>query len=323
MSPISRELLQRYIQGDCSAEERDAVHRWLDENDLEDYDAELHVGNMHQRSKRQWNLLTNKLEELRPVSVPLPRQLPWRKLAAACVAVALAGAAVFYFVRTTSVQTYQTNYGEIKRVNLPDGTIVTLNACSKLSVSHGFNRQNRKVYLQGEAYFQVTSRAAVPFVVNPGAPRKASGLTVTVLGTSFDVSAFADDPTISVALKEGKVKIEPRVSGSSELVLTPGQEAVFHKNTRRLVLEGNFDRKAKLAWQGQDIYFRDADISEVLRKLERFYGVSFVTSGLDARHWQLSGEYKNQTLTDVLESLSFNYNIGYRITGQKVILFDQ
>lgn len=327
MSPISRELLNRYIQDDCTAEEREAVHRWLDENDLEDYEVAPHSGRMAHKALMNWDLLTDKLEELRPVSVPARRLFTWRKVAAACIGIALLGGGVwFYFTYKPRSLTYQTTYGEIKRINLPDGTIVTLNARSMLSITPGFNQLNRTVYLEGEAYFQVKGKAAIPFIVRPGTPKRATGLMVTVLGTSFDVSAFSDDPTIAIALKEGKVSVNPPGSGApgdGEMVLAPGEEAVFHKNSRRLVLEKKFNPKARLAWQGQDLYFQDADIAEVLRKLERFYGVSFSTTSLRSRQWHLSGEYRRQTLTDVLESLSFNYNIGYRIQGTKVILFDQ
>jgi ferric-dicitrate binding protein FerR (iron transport regulator) len=147
---------------------------------------------------------------------------------------------------------------------------------------------------------------------------------VTVLGTSFDVSAFSDDPKVAVSLKEGKVLVEAEDHGENKqqnALLTPGEQAIFTKSTANLNVS-SLNPKASFGWQNQDIFFENADIDEVLRKLQRYYGVTFDTGLLKQRHWQLTGEYKNETLAEVLESLSFNYNLKYKIEGSRVILYE-
>lgn len=329
MSPISRELLNKYIEGECSSEEEEFVHRWLDENDLDEYlpaDRQRKVG---RKERRNWRFLTEQLGELKPMAEGLAagRRFRYvRPLAAVVAALVLLGAGLLLYreVRRSRF-TYKTDFGEIKRINLADGTIVTLNARSVLRIPENFAKQGRRsVYLKGEAYFQVKHQPDHPFNVYVQQPGKRNQVTVTALGTSFDVSAFSDDPKIAVALSEGKVMVKSgNTEGTQQVVLRPGELAVFNKSSSKLVVENRFNKKEAMAWQVQDIYFKNADIGDVLRKLERFYGVSFDTGYLKPRHWQLSGEYKNQTLKDVLESLSFNYNLQYDIKGDVVTLSDE
>lgn len=328
MSPISRELLRKYIEGGCTPEEEEVVHRWLDDNDLDDYSVDDRQSRLTRKVERNWRTLTGQLEELKPlVGLGSQRRIRlWRKsLAAAALAAVLASGVLVYQRVVRSRHVYRTDFGEIKRINLPDGTIVTLNARSEMRVSGGFEKgRGRDVYLQGEAYFQVNRHQDRPFIVHTGTAHGRNGVSITALGTSFDVSAFSDDPRIAVALSEGKVLVKaPGRTGRQQAYLSPGEQAVFDKQDSRLSVKDRFDKKQAISWQVQDIYFENADIAEVLRKLERFYGVSFDTAALKPRHWQLSGEYRNQTLHDVLESLSFNYSLRYRLQGKEVILSDE
>jgi len=310
------------MQGQCTSEEESTVHRWLDENDIDHYPASYKEERSDKKLTKNWYRLTEQVNELKIAAYPGKRLKIRRLKVAAAIAgiLLLALAATWYTTQQVKrTTTYQTTYGEVKRINLSDGTIVTLNAQSALDVPERFNKSNREVHLRGEAYFQVKHHADKPFVVHAGK------LTITALGTSFDVSAFADDPEIAVALKEGKVLVKSILHqrmNTGEVMLNPGEEAVYKKNTHDLLVN-RFNDKSRLAWQAQDIYFENADINEVLRKLERFYGVRFDAHLIKPRHWQLSGEYKNQTLQDVLESLCFNYNLKYRVEGQKVILYEK
>ncbi|TAN01127.1 MAG: DUF4974 domain-containing protein [Chitinophagaceae bacterium] len=321
MSPISRELLKKYIQGKCSEEEEQMVHHWLDESDLNNYWSPAGNKKIVKKKERNWNHLTAQIAELRTVA-PEKRNTRriWVGIAAAAVGIVLVASFMWsYWSYNSKEIKYQTTYGEIKKISLPDGTTVTLNAQSSLSIRQDFDNKSRNVYLDGEAYFQVKHEANKLFVVHAGK------LSVKVLGTSFAVSAFPNDPDVAVSLKEGKVLVEApehQEKRVQHVILTPGEQAVFTKNTTGLEVD-KLNPKASFGWESQDIFFENANIDEVLRKLERYYGVSFDTQLLKSRHWQLTGEYKNETLQEVLESLSFNYNLKYKIEGQKVILYEQ
>jgi ferric-dicitrate binding protein FerR (iron transport regulator) len=320
MPPIDRTLLEKYMKGECSPQEESMVHCWLDENDVNDY-PDVHKEKRYERKGQAgWLKLVKDFDELRTHQSKknfFDKKLIWSIAAASTVLIVLS--VYLYQNRTYTFEyeaKYQTTYGEIKRINLADGTTVTLNACSALEVAKKYNSKNRKVYLEGEAYFQVKHRPGAPFIVH------TKKLSVTALGTSFDVSAFSDNPNVSVSLKEGKVLVKANTRHNGQnVVLAPGEGVICNGSTGLLQTK-KFNPKVQLAWQRQIISFEDADMQEVVRKLERFYGVEIDIKELKPRHWQLTGEYKNQTLRDVLESLSFNYNLGYKIKGKEVMLYN-
>ncbi len=321
MSPINRELLEKYIRGACTAAEEEEVLHWLDMNDSDDYPKALHAtGKYKHKENEGWRLLRIHFDELKPVALKDRLFIRKWKWAVAVTIVALVGISFYFYQNDHWVRyqnKYQTSYGEVKRVTLKDGTSVTLNAASVLSVRKGFDEKNRVVYLEGEAFFEVEKHTNLPFIVKTGR------VDVTALGTSFDVSNFKNASQISVALKEGKVAVNANDRAiKKRIVLKAGEEAVYDKAyPGELKIESKFDPKERLAWQRQVIYFKNAGMQEVINKLERFYGVDISTQGLKDKHWRLSGEYKGETLKNILESLSFNYGIGFEIEGEKVVLY--
>lgn len=316
MLPVNKELLDKYIQGQCTPEEEGQVLQWLDNNDIEDY-QDVHTDKKYNRKESAgWQQLVKHFDELQPATGRKNFFGKWMWTAAAAIAVLIVISVYFGQSRLFHYSTkYQTTYGEIKRINLADGTTVTLNAQSVLKVRKDFNGKNRSVYLSGEAYFKVTHKADKPFTVN------TDKLSVTALGTSFDVSAFSDDPEIKVSLKEGKVLVKTTARKKRQKVtLMPGESAIYKRNSMLLQTK-KFNPKIQLAWQQQIISFENAGMQEVVRKIERFYGVTIDTHLMKPRQWHLTGEYKNQTLQGVLESLSFNYKIQYKIEEDKVVLY--
>ena len=318
--PIDKELLAKYSRGQCNAQEEAMVHQWLDENDAGQY-PDAHSDFKYGRKMRgMWEKLTDQVEGLQ-LAGPLENKHNQRRTwaIAASIAVLLGLAAYFYrpiFSQTAAAYaaTYQTNYGEVKRITLEDGTAVTLNARSTLQVSRNYNDRNRLVYLSGEAYFTVKQQEALPFEV------QTTKLSVTALGTAFDVSAFPEDSQMTVSLAEGSVLVKtPEEKPNNNLILTKGEGAIY-KERSGLVKKAQFNARVNFAWQHQIIAFEDADMQEVVQKLERFYGVKFDTTRLKTRHWHLTGEYQSQSLRDVLESLRFNYNLRYQIQEDRVIL---
>lgn len=318
--PIDRDLLAKYTRGGCSAEEEEMVHQWLDQNDSDKY-PDIHGDKKNGRKKRVgWKRLTGQIEELNMAGGIGSRWYRRRGWAIAASVAILVGLSAFFYHPLLSAWRYkvkyETGYGEIKRISLEDGTTVMLNAKSVLAVSKNYNRHGRIVYLSGEAYFKVKKKSGQPFEV------RASGLSVTALGTAFDVSAFPESEDMSVWLKEGSVLVKSGEQTTKEdILLSPG-EGVTYRKDGNLIKKGKFDAKINFAWQHQIISFEDADMQEVVAKLERFYGVKIITDKLAPRHWHLTGEYQNQTLRDVLESLSFNYNLKYKMQHDEVILYE-
>jgi ferric-dicitrate binding protein FerR (iron transport regulator) len=313
MAPIDRALLEKYFNGECTPEEESLVYRWLDENDLDEY-PDVHGERKHERKQRKgWKQLSRLDEGLS--AVPLPgssytaRGRWW--IAAAMLVILIGGGFIYFNYFRGDETTYTTSFGEVRSFRLPDGTTVTLNACSVLKVGRDFGRKHRDVQLQGEACFDIHHQPEHAFTVHTGK------LAVTALGTAFNVTAFADEPQVIVSLANGKVLVEK--GDAPGVILTPGEEVIYTRKGDHIE-KGKFNFPKRFAWKQMIIYFDNADINEVLAKLERFYGVQFDINQLKSRQWRLTGEYSNPTLQDVLESLSFNYDFKYNIKAGKVIL---
>lgn len=176
------------------------------------------------------------------------------------------------------VQKFTAN-GERELVVLPDSTKVWLNGGSVLIYPSKFLANERNVSLSGEAYFDVTKNAEKPFVVS------LNSLKLRVLGTTFNVSSYPDDPEITATLETGKVLVD--VEGKKEnYILNPNDRLVYNHLTGKVdiskVNAGNFS-----SWRSGALYFDDAPFAEVVRELERAYGVKFHI---------MNSKYFNQTI---------------------------
>ncbi|GAA4300116.1 hypothetical protein GCM10023143_00800 [Compostibacter hankyongensis] len=182
------------------------------------------------------------------------------------------------------------------RLTLPDGTRVWLNAASSLRYPVAFTGKERSVELNGEAYFEVEKKAGQPFHV------KAGGADIAVLGTSFDVAAYRDEPVIKTTLIAGAVRVTGARASS---LLAPRQQGQLTKRGDLLVKE-NADITDVLAWKEGLFRFNSADVSEVMRQLARWYDVEIAyADAVPAGH--ITGTLpRNTNLSEVLKVLKLN-----------------
>lgn len=158
-------------------------------------------------------------------------------------------------------------YGQMRTVTLPDGTVVTINSGSVLIYPELQDGDQRYVYLNGEAYFDVKHDDKQPFVV------KIDGYNVEVLGTKFNVSAYSDDTHSTTTLEEGKVSIHVKDKNLGSVILEPNQQLAYNKVegsiTMSTVKEGTI-----AAWKEGNYIFQRASIYDILKTFERRYDVS-------------------------------------------------
>lgn len=191
---------------------------------------------------------------------------------------------------------------------LSDGTKVWLNSASSIKYPVNFIGNERRVELTGEAYFEVAHNAAKPFRV------VSSGQTVEVLGTHFNINAYADENAVKTTLLQGSVKVSS-AGGSS--VIKPGEQAQF--NNGKINVVSGVDLDAAVAWKNGLFYFEDSNIQEVMRQFARWYDVDVKYDGeLPSRHF--SGEIsRNINATQMLDILSFK-KIHYKLQGKTIIV---
>ena len=191
---------------------------------------------------------------------------------------------------------------------LSDGTKVWLNSASSIKYPVSFIGNERRVELIGEAYFEVAHNAAKPFRV------VSNGQTVEVLGTHFNINAYADENAVKTTLLQGSVKVS---SAGSSSVIKPGEQAQF--NNGKINVVRGVDLDAAVAWKNGLFYFEDNSIQEVMRQFARWYDVDVKYEGeVPSRHF--SGEIsRNINATQMLDILSFK-KIHYKLQGKTIIV---
>lgn len=192
---------------------------------------------------------------------------------------------------------------------LPDGSKVWLNNASSLRYPTSFSAATREVTLSGEAYFEIAKDAHKPFLV------KVNNLAVNVLGTSFNIMAYNDDPVVKTTLLTGKVSLA--VSGRQAL-LSPGEQAVLSRDGSWKTLKG-VDTDEAIAWQRGYFHFTHEDIEDVLRQLARWYDVEVVFT-IPVPDYRFDGEIgRDLSLSSILGHLE-KKDLHYRIDGKKLIV---
>lgn len=190
------------------------------------------------------------------------------------------------------------------QITLPDGTRVWINALSQLKFPVRFAGKERKVYLQGEAYFEVAKDASKPFRV------EINGAEIEVLGTHFNVNAYTS--ATSTTLLEGAVKV---ISNKETQILNPGQQAVVSQNG---ILIGQADIDKAIAWKKGDFYFKSDRITDIMQQLARWYDLTIEYEGKIPNKRYSGSISRNVNLSEVLEMLQFVSKAHFEIGQHKV-----
>jgi ferric-dicitrate binding protein FerR (iron transport regulator) len=200
--------------------------------------------------------------------------------------------------------------GSRMHIALGDGTKVWLNHGSKLKYPYCFKGETRKVFLIGEAFFEVAHNSKIPFIVS------TNHLDVKATGTAFNVSAYPDDDAIETTLVEGKVSLYERKRNSEIKALEPGECLKFDVQKYNYILEtGNTEKY--LAWKDGLLVFKNDSIEEVAKKLRRWYNIEVEISNEKFKEYPFTATFTDETLPQVLELLSLATPISYQLTISK------
>ena len=200
------------------------------------------------------------------------------------------------------------------RLQLPDGTRVWLNAASSIRYPVAFAEHERRVEIQGEAYFEVAANKSKPFLININ--NKAE---VEVLGTSFNVNAYADEPQISTTLLNGRIRVSNGKTGtnSGKLLLQPGQQAQL--KDAQLELVNNPDLSKVMAWKNGLFNFEGTDLKEMMRQLVRWYDIEVVYEGNVPDVHFFGKMSRKLDLSTVLAALK-GFGLHFRMENRKLVI---
>ncbi|HKO79985.1 MAG TPA: FecR domain-containing protein [Chitinophagaceae bacterium] len=288
----------------------------------------------------QENRLRNRLdvvEQAPVVQMPLyedkkskKRFSVWLKLTAAAILLLVTG----YFIidnykvssKKENLKSFVAANGERKNFQLPDGSIVTLNAGSKMTIDDSYGTATRDIFLEGEAFFDVKHNKELPFIVHTPA------MDIKALGTSFNVKAYPCEKLTEASLVKGLVEVTLKEK-NCKVLLHPNQkiEWVNSNNDKTIAAQEKVEKKISLdklvqsltktdggdvkeiAWIENKLVFNDEPLEDIAVSLERWYGVKIEFGDDIIRNYRFTGVYEKEELMTVLsflkESKNFNYEI--------------
>ena len=195
-------------------------------------------------------------------------------------------------------------------ITLSDGTIVYLNAESELRYPVKFVGEDRRVYLSGEAYFDVVHDKSHPFVVD------VKNSTVRVLGTSFDVRAYADEDEVLTTLVQGSVRFS---AGKESVILEPGEQVVLDKSGRLETRE--VDTYLYTAWKDGVFAFKRQRLEEIMKVVARWYDVNVFWENVSQKEVTFTGKMKRyDDFSKVVEMLEMTGNTEFMIKENNIFI---
>jgi transmembrane sensor len=209
-----------------------------------------------------------------------------------------------------SINTISTPRGGQYLIILPDGTKVWLNAASSMRFPTRFTGHSRQVEITGEAYFEVTKNAAMPFKV------KTNRADIEVLGTHFNVMAYDDEKVMKTTLLEGAVKI---TNGNFKGKLKPGEQMQVNEVGQTRIVN-NIDVDDETAWKNGIFQFSDAGIEVILRQASRWYDVDVSYKG-NVPDREFTGRIsRNVKASELLNMLRYT-GVDLKIEGKNIIVY--
>jgi len=318
---IPYEQIAACLSGKARAQEKAEVEKWLDTSDehrriFQSLEREWKFLNKESLpflpdKEQVWKEIRNRIEP--PVPAVLYSKQTLLKYISLTASVALLLGLFLSFLytgdRSQSTQfTAHTPMGEKALLTLPDSSRVWLNSGSSLSYST--KSRQRIVHLQGEAFFEVTKNRRKEFIVQTGDVR------VQVHGTEFNVTAYDTDPEIAVSLESGSVSLINNKNGEVLTRLSPNQMGLISRSKLSCRVVADDPGITKL-WTNNILKIYNNDIYEVVKKLERWYGVNVTleNGNSDSRYTFV---VKTESMKELLDLLNKMTPIVYKIEGKEV-----
>ncbi|MEG0794883.1 MAG: DUF4974 domain-containing protein [Odoribacter sp.] len=202
--------------------------------------------------------------------------------------------------------------GEYKLI-LSDGSVVWLNSDSRLRFPSSFPGKKRTVYLEGEAYFEVSPDSLHPFIVS------SKGMDVEVLGTKFNVKAYPEDVIIYTTLCQGSVKTINQQTGLS-LLLEPNQQARFTKQNGKIEKQ-EVDSRLFTGWTGGRFVFENETLEEIMKQLERWYNIDVFYQNPSIKKYKFTGDVDRfDEISIILNMIEKTYNITFSINQKTIVI---
>ncbi|GAA0544347.1 FecR family protein [Chitinophaga japonensis] len=306
-----KQLLQRYLSGQVSRKETEVVDEWYQSfNDAAG--ADLSEQEAQQVRAEIWQQVSSQIAVTKTFYLPA-----WARIAATVLL--LAGAALVSYLlisqRNSPVQytEVRTADGERKTLHMEDGTVLTLNAGTTLLVAKDLSEERRLQLVDGEVFFNVQGDTRRPFIVESGP------LVTTVLGTAFNVAAYAGIHTLRIAVASGKVSVTGKTGAAAD-VLEKGRALVYDRrqDTRRLEPFG----EGQPAWMQGRLVLNDVSFDEMAVLVKKNFGITLLARQEQVRESRYTTELQtDMTPAAAVEVLAAIHHLKISGSGNQVTLY--
>ena len=317
------QIIIRFLSGEITFPEKENLLSWLEQSDdnklyfrslkdafdLGGFQSDITQSDVHS----QWDKFYN--------SVYSRERPAWRRLTFSIVryaAVFLIGISCIFLVDTQKdipeipkLSIIETGIGDRSKVNLPDGTVVWMNNCSSISYDNFYGKNERTVFLKGEAFFEVKTDSLMPFRV------KTDLFSFCAKGTSFYVYSFEDEDVVNVALQEGNVVME---IGTDAKKISPGEMLSYNKSTTTLT-RSKVDVAAISSWRKGYFIFDDMTFADLAKRLERTYNIKFVFNNENMKKKLFGGTLRDyDSLETIMKVICVSTPVRYKINKNTVYI---
>ncbi len=351
ISDQEKEALVNYLSGNFGEQDSLLLNAWLNNDKgnklLLDQLTDIWQASRYTHINKQINVKATWEELQGQIKQKHDNQWKhWLQIAAIVIVSLLAGGMGNYFLQgeqetkakaKAQLVEYTAPLGSRSFVKLNDGSKVWLNSGTTIKYENTFGAENRNIGLSGEAFFKVAKNKDLPFVVNTGE------ISVTAIGTEFNVKAYENEKTIETTLIEGSVKLGSNVVKlHKDLFLKTNEKAVFTKKDKSLAIERkdipdktgdkaanaspslkiiqSVDPAPIISWKEKRWVISNEKLGDLSVKLERRYDVNIIFDNEILKEYSFGGTLEDETLEQVLNAISYAAPIKYEIEGKTVYI---
>ncbi len=264
----------------------------------------------------EWNMLSSKIPDLdaeQPACAKGRSLLFYTyRIAAALLAGVIFSFAWIYATKIAGTQVMEAGM-EPMEIRMDDGTQVLLNRYSKIRYKKQFESDIRKVSLAGEAWFDVARDSLRPFVIDAGRA------TVEVLGTSFNVNAYEENPIVEITVESGVVAVRAKEDLEEQIILRAGNSGSYNPSSHKLQLQTAYNPN-NLSWKTRELFFEDSPLQEVADLIGKVYNVSIQIPKEELASCPITVSFSDQSLEAVLNVLELTLDLEITRSGELITL---
>lgn len=325
MRSISPELIQKYLRGECTEQEKELVIKWYDSFDQK-ADPYLKLTPIQQEELRG-RMLSNISQQIEPAfskkraSIFCLKNLLYISGAAAVFLLAFNFSGWISRINSIPAVTGNDNEivvknssGSILRQVLPDQSIVWLSPDAQIKYNKHFKQACRAVRLTGESFFEVTKDKKHPFIIY------SEHLTTKVWGTSFRIRDFKNSKNAEVAVVTGRVSVKSKKHNGQDVMLLPEQMVEYTENEKILQVTRINKKSALGIWKKANLTFDNKPLQEVIKTLNRQFDVAITLDDKRLNNFLMQADFNEQSLPDIMLILSKLLNCTYTTDGHQFLL---